>query len=337
MELLVIGYDGLPFWLTEKLPALGVVRPLDAEVVGGITMSGPSWTTIYTGLSVAEHRVTAPMGQEGPGAKGYADLKGKVIWDILGKDGHTVALGNLPCTRAVRKVNGFHVAGFPRTPTKYRYPYSLPVPDDFHHKTDLGMYADYEDGGWGDWGGAIRGLGVPEVAFSLVKEHSVEIAEWFVELAYGADFGWITFTFLDRLGHLLGMTPQAQEASLASIRATLSVLRDLEPESTLIISDHGFKPGHEKSHLAHEPEGVVAAQGLIANLVKTQERWKTRDVVALIAACFDSVAPEASEPPTEEELEDAGREVQDRLEAHGYLEEGSAPLGGPPQNEEQSE
>lgn len=325
MKLLVVGFDGIsPGCLKQVykdssfLMAGGAIKTLEAK----IAISGPAWTTIYTGLPACEHKVFTPLGQPSEGSYSYADLGGKVVWDILGEAGYCVGLCGLPAASPVRKVNGFHAGGVPATPEEFLYPDTLDVPVGWLRMVDLSHYGTWTGKGWGGWAPALLQAAREEPGniFKRVRDHSVAVASWFVEQCehWVPDFGFVVFTFPDRLGHLYGQTGACYNAICATINHVMWVLEAIRPESLLIVSDHGFATNGAKGTAdGHTKMGVIAAFGQIARLLDERQDWVGWDVMPLILEYFQ--LPQLTRIFGGYEDEEAELVVETRLKDLGYL------------------
>jgi len=317
MKLLVIGYDAVGAELLRSVPAVKdfVVKDLDVEV----PLSGPSWFSIYTGLSVVEHEVYDALGYGDEGSKTYSDLGGRMVWDVLGKAGYTVALCGLPCAVPPREVRGFHASGFPADPLALVWPPELLLPARWLKMVDLGHYGSYlVNRGWGaDWGQIVSNLGTVADILSMVRSDCVAVAEWFVEHSRQADFGWIAFTFKDRLGHRWGLTNTVKGACGVIITETLEMLRNLYPEDIMIVSDHSFRPVQKGIGVeGHTVPAVIAATS--DDLIEGVD--SVLDVSSAILRAFGMphlVLPCTRATP--EEVAEAESIMMKRLEGLGYV------------------
>lgn len=334
MKLLVVGYDGLSVELMKQLSLgrslqmLGVLRPMKIE----IPVSGPSWMTLYTGLSATEHGVLDALGyggKKGEELTTYADLTGRCVWDILGDNGITVGLCNLPCAHPVREVNGFHVGGFPGGPwTNYRWPQDIHLPLNWLEKCDWAYYGepiqDPEFGQWGhgEWGQMVRSLGPSGDLFEMAFEDSLFVARWFIEQAFlqEVEFGWLCFTFPDRIGHLFGTEYGAQVAICNIVTRTLHLLWSvLKPQSLLVVSDHGMQLDAQAQGIQlHTREGILGGLGPVTELIPPYEEIWNRDVARFILGAY-GLSLSAGTSPTTELLAEAEDVVRERLKTMGYM------------------
>lgn len=320
MKLLVIGLDGLSPDLFRRMAIRQTlpIKSLDIEVA----MSGPSWTTMYTGLSILEHGVTEVLGRPlkvlGTMSKTYADLKGKMVWDRLATKGFRSILCNLPCASPVREINGVHVGGCPIDPRAFTWPTYMPeVPLRWAQMCDLNHFGTYlGQGRWhDDWPQNVEyQLQGALNIFEYIRLSSIEMAEWFATRARFFDFGWITFTYIDRMAHIWGLTKTVLGTCGVVTHAIMDVLFHLHPENLLIVSDHGFSRPVENVDIGtHTRVGMLVADGDIRNLTDDRDGWRNLDVAPLILRAFGIRSPFPASTPIATNI--MGR----RLEALGYV------------------
>ena len=131
-KVLVIGLDGadprlIETWSREgRLPNMEMIM---REGVSGELMSTfppttiPAWPCFATGTTSAKNGVFGFWQTR----EEMMNIKGKLLWDIIGEAGGRVGVMNVPCTYPPRRVNGFMITGL-MTPPKERvftYPEEL--------------------------------------------------------------------------------------------------------------------------------------------------------------------------------------------------------------------
>jgi len=123
----LIGLDGVPFTLLEKLIAKGVTPSLGKLAAAGPAhfkqmdatlpeISSVSWSSFMTGTNPARHGIYGFMDLK-PGTyqmifPSYPHLKAPTIWDTLGAQGKRSVVLNLPGTYPARPHEGVLVSGF---------------------------------------------------------------------------------------------------------------------------------------------------------------------------------------------------------------------------------
>lgn len=266
MKLLCIGFDGLDYadWteFAHLWPAVVLESPKP--------LSGPAWTSIYTGLSADTHGVTDMWGRPMNGAKCHADIEPQCVWNHM--PGVSKVLCNLPISwppSEDKDIKAF-VSGFPRAK-----PFATPA----------GVIEESYMEEWGDlidwtskdlaWCGELTERGLLASQNETVYR-AYGCTSWFIPTAQSVDLGWIVYTFPDRLMHAFS-TIEGVRNWIGGFAKKLCLKLDaeLQPENILVMSDHGFKPG------LHTTTGVLAAKG-----VKLPERAQTSDVAGLILDVF---------------------------------------------------
>jgi predicted AlkP superfamily phosphohydrolase/phosphomutase len=121
----VVGLDGVPIGLLQRLAAEGVMPRTAAIISGGglramraslPPVSSVSWSCFMTGTNPAEHGI---FGFTDVGPESYqlrfptfADLAVPTFWDELGRKGRRCAVLNQPATYPAREFPGALVSGF---------------------------------------------------------------------------------------------------------------------------------------------------------------------------------------------------------------------------------
>ena len=132
-KVLVMGFDALDYHFFARFASQDYsIIPLYSPV----PMTGPAWSSIYTGLSVTNHGISEGWGRRKSRLysryeyldnllwnirklAGYTMLKSRVtdhetyatsrdsfLWDVLSKNDIECKLFNLPCTYPPRKIKG---------------------------------------------------------------------------------------------------------------------------------------------------------------------------------------------------------------------------------------
>lgn len=282
-RLLIVGFDALDYHLFEEHAQGGLcVHSLLAET----PVTGPSWTTIYTGMGRHRHGVTDLWGRRFSGlrirngtalvhakeallgrrdwrdflTRTYSTCLVPYIWDYLNKAGVEVGLFNLPITFPPRKVKGFHVSGFPIPPKgSYVYPSKLQklIPSNYSEMSDMiQWFSNPLRDDVHSWEKPLLNMEFSSV-LERIKRDSFALADSFCEMVRTEDFLMIQFSFLDRIGHVYGINEKTEHSLYASVNQLISFLQNrLRPQNLLVISDHGFQS------TTHTDEGVFAYTGI---------------------------------------------------------------------------
>lgn len=121
----VIGLDGVPCWLLERLAQQGVM-PRTAAIVrdGELSalkaalppISSVSWTSFMTGANPGEHGIFGFTDVEPQSYRLrfplFPEVAVPTLWDRLGKAGKRCAVMNQPATYPARPIPGALVSGF---------------------------------------------------------------------------------------------------------------------------------------------------------------------------------------------------------------------------------
>lgn len=249
----LIGLDGVPFTLLQKLIARGVTPNLGRLAAAGPThfkqmdatlpeISSVSWSSFMTGANPARHGIYGFMDLK-PGTyqmyfPSYPHLKTETIWDTLGGQGKRSVVINLPGTYPARPHDGVLISGFVAIDLKKAIhpPAILPTLEGMGYRIDVdtskGADADhlYKD--------LDETLDARERAF----EHFWKAEDWdlFVAIITGTDrlqhFQWHAVADESHPNH-----PRA----MAFYRRADAVVGRLverlgEEDLCLLMSDHGF-------------------------------------------------------------------------------------------------
>ena len=121
----IIGLDGVPYSLVLELAERGIMPSLAELFKTGHLhkmkaslpeISAVSWTDFMTGVDSGSHGIFGftdlKPGSYGMRFPNFSDVKGKTLWDILGKQGRKSVIINQPSTYPARPLNGVLIAGF---------------------------------------------------------------------------------------------------------------------------------------------------------------------------------------------------------------------------------
>jgi predicted AlkP superfamily phosphohydrolase/phosphomutase len=278
-KVIVIGLDGGSFnllkpWMDQgELPHLkhiettGITGPLQSSIP---PVTSPAWPCFMTGKNPGKHgiyfffRAKPGSYEEVPISSTACDAS--TLWDLLSRDGHRVAVLNVPTTYPPQKVNGVLISDF-RMPSgqgdmayppevleaiEQRFgPYRVTV------KTPAALLAHQSDA---------------NIEYFLqecrqILDYKCEIALWLME-KYDFDFLMLHILETDRIQHWLwnvldpshpkyknGLAEKYYDQIRAYYRALDGYIGRLRekagPEAAIIImSDHGFGVGQRAIDLA---------------------------------------------------------------------------------------
>jgi predicted AlkP superfamily phosphohydrolase/phosphomutase len=122
---LVVGLDGVPFSLLERLRDKGRIPNMGALFengrLGRMAVSVPeissvSWSSFMTGTQAGTHGIFGFMDLE-PGTyrmrlPNFTDLNGSTIWEDLAGAGKKTVVINMPATYPAKAINGALISGF---------------------------------------------------------------------------------------------------------------------------------------------------------------------------------------------------------------------------------
>lgn len=355
-KLLVVGFDALDIELFKGRNKLGLEA---VELFSPVPVTGPAWTSMYTGAGVQAHGVRDAFGRSLRHAIVKAHpwlddvawavrdvlvrlrLKEPVVchrtslntpamffWDALSEAGLSVKLVNLPVTWPARPLKGLYVAGFPlpRNGRKWVYPQSLKsrMPEDYWDMCDMiQWFTEAPPRGFPTWWRRkARSQGLSAV-FERAAGLAHGLADFFLSLE-ACDVNVVQFSFVDRIGHAFGIDGKVQERVYGLVN---ELLRRLWADGSagcdlLVVSDHGFRgPDHTHS-------GVLAQGGHVFDAQRVK-RATTYDVAPTILRHFgigsgvalQSLGGEgASRPDAASDAERLEAEaIQRRLRELGYL------------------
>jgi len=321
--ILVVGIDGYSYdwrhWLEEDGFHTGVLDSPHA-------LSGPAWTSIFTGLTAEGHGI-----QHVPQPKMLKAMeRPPYVWDHLAAvDMETVAI-NVPFTYPPRLVRRLLVCGYPVPRKKRTFPRKAAM--DWPWR-DLDLY--YAHQGEPSW----DFLACPDE--DLIK--TCRASRWLlghkflVELKKGQpDLAILCLTDLDRLAHYAYRTfrqDEVLESVVADIRLLLARLEfTLYPDWIFVVSDHGLdltdEPREEDGWaLCHGPQypgtrrGIIAYKGKDARPVEDLSA-SVEDVTPTLLYLLDAAPSQRIEGTALTEIAEGGaadeEEIRRQLEGMGY-------------------
>ena len=249
MKMLFVGIDGLD---SDRVLSSGGAFSdwggLRGRCVPEIASTGPSWTTIYTGLKQEAHGVTSPWGLEAKPSLPY-------IWKQLDSCG---VIG-MPVTYPAHKLDdGWMLSGLPSPSSdlRARWPRDLDPGQYISDYTNILHPAKADIGRW-------TKPTTPEQAWESMKKvawsHIGNAARLYRERPVESLF--VGFTFPDRWGHTVisggwgetwrGWSPVDELAR----RLVYEARAAFDPDLVVIVSDHGFDNG------GHTDAGIFLMSG----------------------------------------------------------------------------
>jgi len=264
---LIIGFDALDYEYVLEQKILQDFQVIEMKAPEPLT--GPGWTTIYTGLTAKEHGITSVHGVIDTGrSKSFWTCKAKYLWDYLNGHGKKVELFALPVSYPARQVERYMVSGGVIPGDNYIYPVELQLKEYYTdiwgwffsqkllEKTEANIRRKFIR----EYQGKERlsvdcGLGAPYGAINrgIIKNfralHSTS-----------ADLSFVCFCFLDRLGHWSAFKYHQRKFWYERVETYSRRIMESFPEyEVMIVSDHGAPTG--KKTTKHRDHGVFAYKG----------------------------------------------------------------------------
>jgi len=353
MKLYFLGLDGASAQIMFERDLPNIKRLLDQSryqpcmAEEDYPYTGPSWTSIYTGMSAEEHGVTDLWGRNIEGSESYDTLRDPVIWEMLNHAGMTTGVVHMPMTTCGRKVNGYIISGFP---------------NDLDHA-----------GAGGELFPLLQSRDISDLIRLTPRdrimdntwyrkytlEQSIEIMKkmvhWKTETVrmlvrtHPVDCLFVQYSMLDRIGHLLNQYLRLHNGEGWSYEPVLELydwldgvlgnLLDVGEEYDLLVitSDHGWPAQATEPYTFdgklfgawHSHDGVLVTRDYTGqNRVEPglTEQCFNRDVspIVLHLLGYDYKALRDSTNPLPREISrtsgnDAEQTIEERLRALGYL------------------
>lgn len=268
MKLLVLGIDGGERKILEAMPMPHLHRFMSGSRLfeSKVDMWSRGWSEIYTGLHGMHtgglYNKPICNGQYAFTERYNLDMLHEVnsdarpIWDELSAQGHRVGIMNIPTTMPAPPVNGFFVSGVGGGSAKNGaadLPDGACFPESVAGELQrMGYVADFRVG--------ASGVTDIEVMFDRIEQMEDKRTRCFVELArqHRIDFGFIAYMGIKSVSYLLnadilslierGMQPSTSiDRRLLSFFSRMDdlydeLLQQLQPDATLLVSDHGMAP-----------------------------------------------------------------------------------------------
>jgi predicted AlkP superfamily phosphohydrolase/phosphomutase len=317
MKLLVVGFDALDYEIFKCHNEIVDLTILPFEVE--TALSGPSWTSIYTGLSFKNHKITNVIGKRTKKSADFWSTPAKsYVWDILNQNRYGVELFNLPITFPPKSVNRYMLSGYgaPKNeiyifPKKYRKILSFNLHEVLDALCDTEM-----------------NKGIQKITANYFKNSQICIDN-FLKLHEDSNFCFIQFPFVDRIGHAFcGFHEKdVEDYTYDLVNKVLEYLLSMvNYENLIIVSDHGFTREKQKKH-SKAKYGVFGYKGKNFK-EKEPVRVRTIDFCPTVLYLFDIPKPLVL-PPIDGEViyqifndyltEKDDKQIENDLKALGYI------------------
>lgn len=254
-RVLVIGLDGVPFFMLSDLAQRGVMPAVASLMEEGHLhkmkaslpeISSVSWTNFMTGTNPGSHGVFGFTDFK-PGSydirfPNFLDVKTDTFWDILARRNKKCVIINQPSTYPARRINGVLISGFVALElSKALYPLSHKAAlEKIGYQIDIDTLKAREDHEY-LWTDLVRTLESRQKAGSLFWEDNWDYFEFVI-------------TGTDRIQHYLWNAYQDQTHSFHTrfldyyhrvdtvMGKLISAFRktDREKGKIFLLSDHGF-------------------------------------------------------------------------------------------------
>lgn len=354
MKLFFLGLDGASAQIMfhRDLPT---VRQLLSQSVYRACMAeedypytGPSWTSIYTGISAEEHGVTDLWGRNIEGSESYDTLRDPVIWEMLNHAGLTTGVVHMPMTTCSRRVDGYIISGFPNELEHAGVAAELMPLMQSRDLSDLIRLTPRDrilDNTW------YRNYTL-EQSIDIMKT----MVKWKAEAlrilvrTHPVDCLFVQYSMLDRIGHLLNQYLRVRDGADWSYEPLLEMydwldtqldsLLDIGAEYDLLVvtSDHGWPAQADEPYTHdgklfgawHSHDGVLIvrdATGASGPAGRHLDPCFNRDVcpavLGLLGLDYEALRtatrPQAAERTPPRAAESADKTIEERLRALGYL------------------
>ncbi len=309
--------------------------------------TGPSWTSIYTGVSAEEHGVTDLWGRNVEGSESYDTLRDPVIWEMLNHAEMTTGVVHMPMTTCSREVNGYIISGFPNDLDHAGAGAELFPLLQSRDVSDLIRLTPRDrilDNTW-----------YRHYTFEQSVEIMKKMVQWKSETVrmlvrtHPVDCLFVQYSMLDRIGHLLNQYLRLQDGADWSYEPLLELYDWLDEmlgnlldvgeayDLLVITSDHGWPAEAGEPYTFdgklfgawHSHDGVLITRDYTdAGRVEPGlgEQCFNRDVCPTVLSLLDcdyealrrSTDPVPRERPRDE-AQNGTKAIEDRLRALGYI------------------
>jgi hypothetical protein len=354
-RLLVVGFDALDHEVFTEHNELGLeVHRLFSPV----PVTGPAWTSMYTGASIKAHGVRDVHGRSGrhrivrwsrwldrlawgvrdgcvrlgwkDPVETYrtpADTPATYFWDTLTEAGLSTKLVNLPVTWPAHRIDGIYIAGIPlpRSGRRWVYPASVrkQLPDDYWEMCDIvNWFEDLLRDGVAVWRPHAKEWGM-ERLLDRTRRLSYRMIDFFNSLD-ACDVNMIQFPFVDRVGHVFGINEETIGPTYGLVNELLRYVWDEHSDDydLMVVSDHGMQ-GTDHTH-----GGVLAQTGGVfdGSSVEDARTYDVSPTILHYCGVPSGAAVQAlgrggnRERATESEGEaEEAEQIKERLRQIGYL------------------
>lgn len=269
----IVGIDGLSFKMLNQIKDEYDLKNINALLSSGASgplksvlphSSAPNWASITTGVNPGKHGFYSFFFPK-DNAYEYqfpnsTHVKVDRLWDIIGRNGKSSLVVNVPGTYPPREITGSMVTGMltPDINSNFAYPSSLA--DEIRER-----FPDYAfDTNWKNYQNTgidslIEALLISvkmrrDLIFYLLEKHSI-------------DFGIVVYTETDRLFHsALNLIDENhpgfdKEASIRNQSNIMEIFRVIDESigeiirnymqsgNIILLSDHGFAPAYKRLYL----------------------------------------------------------------------------------------
>ncbi len=259
LRLLFVGIDCLGVgrfgsFVKEKLNEVAPAM-VWGECYAPVPNTGPSWTSILTGLRFEEHGVTHMLGLPRNGSKSFRDLQGRYVFERLPGP---VGVFNLPTTYPPRGRPGdWMVSGYPADP--HTFPSGLLDGIDY-----VGDYARMIvkmrtlDGKRPFWPDEYSFETAAALMKMIERLHLVALTRLPMP-----EYLFVCTTLFDRVAHQVhdrgpdGQTGPLDDAAQFIADWLLRLLDRFPADTVVLVSDHGW----DQQKNGHSPHGFWAMWG----------------------------------------------------------------------------
>lgn len=245
-ELLLVGLDAGCFPVLEPLFDRDLVPTLERLIESGA--SGPlesqippwtasAWPSMYTGKNPGKHGIFDFLAFDGYDwdVVNATHVRERAVWELLSDHGITSVVVNVPVTHPARSFDGALIPGMtaPEQPTCHPEGILEEV------EAEIGEYRVYPQS-WSEPDSAIeayeRTITCRGRAFRYLLDR------------FEPEFGFVQFQQTDSVFHERPDDHEAVEAVYRAVDRELErTLDEFDPDTVLVVSDHGMGPmtGHE--------------------------------------------------------------------------------------------